>query len=72
MVCQEVDTFLAEVSGGGGWVRIPIPSAEGVGDLVGSGSVCLLPTAVGSTDLDPTTPMGPMAFPLISIKDSRT
>ena len=72
MVCREVDTFLAEVSGGRGWVRIRIPSGEGVGDLVGSGSVCLLATEVGSMDLYPITPMGPMAFPPIHIKDSRT
>ena len=43
MVCQEVDTFLAEVFGGGGWGPIPIPSGEGVEDLAGSGLAWVLP-----------------------------
>ena len=72
MVCREVDTFLAEVSGGEGWVRIRILSGEGVGDSVDSGSVCLLSTEVDSMDLCPTIRMGPMASPLIYIEESRT
>jgi len=71
MICQGVDTFLAEAFGGGGWGPIPIPSGEGVEDLVGSGSACLLVTEEDSMDQDPTIIMDPMESPPIHIKNSK-
>ena len=71
MRCQEVATFLAEVSGGGEWDPTLIPTGGEVGDSVGFGSVCLPPIEEASMGQDLTIPMGPMDSRRILIKKSK-
>jgi len=71
MGCQGVDTFLAGVSGGGGWGPTLIPTGDEAEDSAGSGSACLPRMEGASMDRYPTIPMDPMDLPPIHIKNSK-